>query len=194
MKYLYLLGAVFLWGNMMALPKVETPNTLNFLTVEICPENDSLTKAEVRKYIKTSIDITQLQNRLKAEKGGGHDVIQEFYEKRKTLIENVNWAEEKFENIEDRIFAVKSAIKMEGNLKSKAELDAEIAEIKQNPYYTSEQKSQVIALMRNHRNDIIESYIAPTKPDWPAVLAYQTELEHLTDFAAQNRSDPPKID
>ena len=158
------------------------------------PATPPLTKESVRHYIKTSIAVTKLQLKMRDQSGEGDEVIKEFYKKRKALLEAQGWTVEDFENTRDRIFIVQNAMEQESYLESKEEFEKEISEIKANTYFSAEQKSQVIELRRNDRNRILEEIIEPTKPDWPAVEAYQKELEHLGEYVAENRSDPPVVE
>lgn len=158
------------------------------------PTTTTLTKEKVRDYIKTRIVLSKLQIKMRGQSSQYDDVIKTFYKKRKVLLESRGWTIENFENTRDRIFVVLNAMEQEDNLKSEEEFEKEIAGINANAYYSEKQKSQVIEFKRNDRKRILEEVIKPTKPDWPAVKAYQKELDHLSDYVAENRSDPPVVD
>lgn len=173
--------------------KINAASKTASLNTQIQISEVPLTKERVRHFIKTSIAVTKLQLKMKSESGGGHEIIQEFHKKRKTLIESQGWSVEDFENTRDRIYNVQNAIDQEDSLKNEEEFQQEIAEIEGNSYFSEEQKSQVIKLLRDDRNRVLNEVIAPTKPDWPAVEAYKKELNHLVEYIAENRSDPPVL-
>lgn len=185
---------VFILGGVLSSPKIHAATSAVLFKIQNQLATSPLTKESVRRYIKTSIAITKLQLKMRDQSGDGNEVIKEFYQKRKVLLESRGWTVEDFENTRDRIFAVQYAMEQQNHLKSNEEFEQEIAEIKANAYFSAEQKSQVIELKRQYRNRVLEEVIEPTKPDWPAVEAYQKELEHLDDYVAENRSDPPVVE
>lgn len=184
---------VFILGGVLSSQKIYAETTAVLFKTQSQATTSPLSKENVRRYIKTSIAITKLQLKMREQSGDGDEVIKAFYKKRKVLLESQGWTVENFENTGDRIFTVLNAMEQEGYLESKKEFEKEIAEIKANTYLSTEQKSQIIALKRNDRNRILDEVIKPTKPDWPAVKAYHKELEHLGDYVAENRSDPPVV-
>lgn len=187
---IWVLYVFFLTGFLFPHAIQATTNSgIDTLQIQLAP----LTKEKVRDYIKTSVAITQLQNKMKANASQYENLIKTFYQKRKELLESRGWTVEGFEETQSRVFATKNAIREEARLKSEEEFEKEIAEINASPYFTEEQKSGIIEVEQSLRRHALEEIIQPTKPDWPAVKAYQKELEHLSDYAASNRADPPVL-
>jgi len=153
-----------------------------------------LSKEKVRHYIKTRILEFKLQKKMKAQTKQYENVIQEFYKKRKTLLQDQGWTVEEFEATQSRIFAVQNAMKTQASMTSEVYFKKEIAEVKSNNYLTETQKDKTIELMQLDRNNTIENGINPTKMDWSAVQAYRKELVHLVDYCSENRSDAPVLE
>lgn len=182
---------VFMLSGFLFAPQVQAETTSTPFKIQ--SQSKALTEATVRDYIKTSIAITELQQKMKSQADRYENVIQSFYKKREAFLKSKGWTVEEFENTQERILAAQYALEKNADLKSEKEFNKKIAEIESNSNYTAEQKSGIIEIERHDRKHTLEKIINPTKPDWPAVKAYQKELEHLTDYAAQNRSDPPVV-
>lgn len=159
------------------------------------PDSIVLTKQKVRDWIKTRIATAKLQNKMKANAAAYDDVVQAFFAKRKTLLESRGWTESDFEATEKRIGEVTSAMDMADDMaERKADHEKEIAEIKNNEYFSDEQKQEMIKALNKIREQKRKQYIEPTKPDWPAVKPYRPALEELTDWVAGNIPDPPVVE
>lgn len=185
---------VFILVGFLSSQKIDAKTT----TVLFKPQNQSvsppLTKESVREYIETRIAEYKLQKGMQDRASEYDSIIKTFYQKRKVLLESQGWIVEDFKNTGDRIFTVQNAMEQEIDLKSKEEFNKEISEIEANTYYSAEQKSQLIEFLSKDRRRVLEEVIEPTKPDWPAVKAYLKELDHLNDYLAGNRSDPPVLE
>lgn len=96
----------------------------------------------------------------------------------------------------------------EKDAEAMAELQAMITDIQISPYLTSEQKKEAIAAVKQAMgvtadNDTTamqdevyaaeQAAIDKTKADWLAVESWLEELDHLTGWAAGNRSDAPLV-
>ncbi|MDY0075754.1 MAG: hypothetical protein RBR87_00645 [Bacteroidales bacterium] len=152
-----------------------------------------LTEKSVRDFIETRIAEYKLQKEMEARANEYENVIKAFYQKRKDLIESRGWIIEDYENVNERVLIAQNAMEQELDLKREEALNREIAEIEANTFYSAEQKSQLIGFLRNDRKRILEEVIEPSKPDWPAVKAYLTELDQLEDYLAGNRPDAPVL-
>lgn len=182
---------VFILSGLLFSQQVQAKPTS--APIKIQSQSKALTKAIVRDYINTSVAIIKLQEKMKGQAGQYENVIQSFYKKREAFLKSKGWTVEEFENTQERILAAQYALEKNADFKSEKEFNKKIAEIESNSIYTAKQKSGIIEIERHDRKHTLEEIIKPTKPDWPAVKAYQKELEHLTDYAAQNRSDPPVV-
>lgn len=154
-----------------------------------------LTKHKVRDWIQTRIVTAKLQNKMKTNAAEYEDVVQAFFAKRKTLLQSRGWTEKEFEAVEKRIGAATSAMDMADEMaENKADHEKEITEIKNNEYFSDEQKQKMIKALNKIREQKRKQYIEPTKPDWPAVKPYWSTLEELTDWVAGNIPDPPVVE
>lgn len=153
-----------------------------------------LSKQKVRDWINTRIATAKLQNKLKANATDYDNVVQTFFTKRETLLQSKGWTVDEFEAVEKRINAATSAMDMADDLKnSKADHNQQLKVIKSNKYYSDKQKEQMIAAIRQVREQQKAQFIDPTKSDWSAVQPYRKTLEKLTDWVAGNIPNPPKV-
>lgn len=171
----------------------ENYRTESDISTQSALQQAPLTKEQVRHYIQTNVMEFKLQQKIKAQAALYENVIQEFYAQRKVMLEENGWNVEAYDATEERIFAAKNAIEMNSSMKSEAQFNIEIAEVKNNSYLTEEQKNQTIQLLRQDRENRITLFVNPFKADWPAVKPYLKELTHLTDYYAGNRSDAPVL-
>jgi hypothetical protein len=154
-----------------------------------------LTKQKVKDWIQTRIATAKLQNKMKANAAAYDDVVQAFFAKRKTLLQSRCWSESDFEATEKRIAAATSAMDMADDMaENKANHEKEITEIKNNEFFSDEQKQEMIKALQSIRDQKRSQFIEPTKPDWPAVKPYRSTLEKLTDWVAGNIPDPPVVE
>ncbi len=159
------------------------------------PDSTVLTKQKVRNWIQTRIATAKLQNKMKANASNYDDVVQAFFAKRKTLLQSRGWTVDEFEIVEKRIGAATSAMDMAGDMaENKADHEKEITEIKNNEFFSEEQKQEMIKALQSVRDQKRTRYIKPTKPDWPAVKPYRSTLKELTDWVAGNIPDPPVVE
>lgn len=165
----------------------------NELSTQVTPLQAPLTKEQVRHYIKTNILEFKLQQKMKSQADLYDNVIQEFYAKRKILLEQQGWTVEEYEAIEERIFIAQNALEMSASMGSDADFNKEIANVNSNTYLTEKQKSETIKLLRLDRENRLETFVNPSKKDWPAIKAYRKELDHLSDYYAENRPDAPVL-
>lgn len=157
--------------------------------------NDTgLTKSQVRDFIETRIETNKLQMQMKRNAAQYDDLPRAFFKKRSALLRERGWDPEDFEEVQKRVMAAQSALEIKDDIDAEApQRKEEHANIENNPYYSAEQKQQ----MHDAQDQMLEmrlQQIEPTKKDWPAVRPYREKLEHLTDWVAENRPDPPVLD
>lgn len=154
-----------------------------------------LTKQKVRDWIQTRIAVAKLQKKMKANAAEYDDVVQEFFAKRKTLLESQGWSVAEFDEAKKRINGVTSAMDTADKLaNSKADHEEQVEEIKGNDFYSDKQKEEMIKSLNMIREQQKSQFIEPTKPDWPAVNPYRSTLEKMTVWIAGNIPDPPVVE
>lgn len=153
-----------------------------------------LTEDKILKFMKSRMATFKLQSRMKAQADKYDNLIQEFYKRRKVLLQKQGWDVEDFEKTESRIYSAINALEKEASLKSDADFKKEIAEVKSNNYLSQKQKSETIELLKLDRKNVYNTFIKPYKLDWPAVKTYKSKLEHLTNYINGSRSDAPVLE
>lgn len=152
-----------------------------------------LTRAEVADFLRTEIRITEKQQEMKANAAEYDDVIRAFYDWRDKYLVAQGWTVERFEAVRERVFAAHSALDTIEELeKERPAREEEIAEIRNNNYFTPEQKERMIAGLRQV-DAARRAQAEQSKADWPAVRAWRAELRQLVAWAAGNSARPPVI-
>lgn len=154
-----------------------------------------LERQHVRDYIRLRIETHQLQQKMKANADQYDSVIQAFYERRAALLKQEGWSADAFDALQKRIMHVESALEtVADSAEYRAERREQLESIEQSTHMTEAQKKQMRAQVARQDSIRQAQLIEPTRRDWPAVRPYLDALEHLTDYVAQNRSDPPSLD
>lgn len=152
-----------------------------------------LTREQVVEYIEARIASHRLQMEMKANADRYDNVIRSFYEKREAMLAERGLTVEEFERRQERISAVKSAMReAEKRERNAPKLAEKKKQIRDNPHFTKEQKRQLIQA-EEKLHDYATPLIEQTRPDWPAVEPYRDELEQLTGWVAGNVDEPPEI-
>lgn len=174
--------------------------TLLFIVTSLLPalsaaaDRAPLTRAEVADFLRTEIRITEKQKEMKAHAAQYDDVIRAFYDWRDRYLVEQGWTVKRFENVRERVFAANSALDTLDDLaEEKPAREQEIAGIRNNNYFTPEQKEQMIAGLRQvdaARREQAER----SKADWPAVRAWREEFKQYVQWGSGNSDTPPVID
>ncbi|SHF57553.1 hypothetical protein SAMN05444483_101645 [Salegentibacter echinorum] len=178
-------------------PKIQNKTISECLLQKSCVivvQEVPLTEDKILKFMKSRMATFELKRRMKSQANKYENLIQEFYKKRKGLLQNHGWDVDDFEDTESRIYAAINAMETKASLKSEADFKKEIAEVEANSYLSQKQKAETIKLLKLDRNNIKETFINPSRTDWPAVKIYKNKLEHLTNYINGNRPDAPVIE
>ena len=155
----------------------------------------ALTRQDVRDYIRLRIDIHQKQEEMKANADQYDGVINAFFQWQSDFLQERGRSRESFEALEKRIMAAEKALEMVADsAQYRAQLRNNRKAIRMSEHYSDAEKKE--ALAQYARQDSIRQarHIDPTRRDWPAVRPYVEALEHLTNYVALNRPDPPDLD
>ena len=154
----------------------------------------ALSKEKVRNWIKIRMQVAELQMEMKENAGSYENVVEDFYGERRNLLISLGWSVSEFDEVKERIHATISAMNIADELADGQEKhEKEVAEIRENTFYTDSQKEEIIEGLKTMREFQREQYIEPTKVDWPAVRPYKEIFEEVTSWMAGNRSHPPEL-
>ena len=155
----------------------------------------ALTRQDVRDYIRLRIETHQLQQKMKANADQYDDVIQAFFRRRAALLKKEGRAPDAFDALQKRIMRAEKALEMVADsAEYRTQRRNNRKAVEMSKHYSEAEKEE--ALAQYARQDSIRQarHIDPTRRDWPAVRPYEDALEHLVDYVALNRSDPPDLD
>lgn len=174
--------------------------TFLFIVTSLLPalaasaDRTPLTRAEVADFLRTEIQVTRKQMEMKAHAAQYDDVIRAFYDWRDRHLVEQGWTVQRFKEVRERVFAANSALDTLDDLAAeKPAREEEIAGIRDNPYFTPEQKEQMIAGLQQvdaARREQAER----SKADWPAVRAWREEFKQYVQWGNGNIDTPPVID
>lgn len=154
-----------------------------------------LTKQKVKDWLHTRIAVAKLQKQMKNNASSYDNVVQEFYAKRTDLLQSKGWAVDEFDAVKKRIQAAIAAMDISEELEeSRADHEKEIADIRENSFYSDEQKQELINALSKIREQKRAQFIEPTKPDWPVVKPYRSVFRKMTSWIAGNSSTIPVIE
>ena len=163
------------------------------LAVSAVAQAAPLTEAQVTDYIETRIATNRLQMDMKANADQYDNVVQSFYKKRKTLLNNRGWTVSDFESVQSRVLRARSAMDLEVNLEKLEAQNDETLESMRAAGHIPEDKLEEMAQAMDAMEQAQREQVDATRPDWPAVKPYLDELEQLTDWIAGNTSEPPTL-
>jgi len=155
----------------------------------------ALTRQDVRDYIRLRIATHQKQEEMKANADQYDGVINAFFEWKSEFLQECGRTRESFNALQRRIMDAETAMEM---VADSAEYQTQLRNnrkaIRMSKHYSDAEKKE--ALAQYARQDSIRQarHIDPTRRDWPAVRPYLDALEHLKNYVALNRSDPPDLD
>jgi len=155
----------------------------------------ALTRQDVRDYIRLRIVFHEKQEEMKANADQYDDVIYAFFQWQSEYLQERGSSRERFEALERRIMDAEKALEMVADsAEYRTRLQNNRRAIEMSEHYSDAEKEE--ALAQYARQDSIRQarHIDPTRRDWPAVRPYEDALEHLTDYVALNRPDPPNLD
>ena len=155
----------------------------------------ALTRQDVRDYIRLRIAIHEKQQEMKAHGDQYDDVIYAFFQWQSEYLQERGRSRERFEALEKRIMAAERALEMVADsAEYQTRLQNNREAIEMSEHYSDAEKEE--ALAQYARQDSIRQarHIDPTRRDWPAVRPYEEALEHLVNYVALNRPDPPNLD
>lgn len=108
------------------------------------------------------------------------------YDKRKGLLESLGWTVEEFDERKERIQAIISMDTVDDMEADKEEYKKQILEIRENNFYSDQQKRKLIESMEKMQSQKKELLINTTKKDWPAVAPYIEMIKHMNAWIARN--------
>jgi len=153
-----------------------------------------LQRQHVRDYIRLRIETHQLQQKIKANADQYASPRQVFVWRRATLLKQEGWSPDAFDALKKRTTRAETAPEMVADsAEYQADRQQQLQTIEESPHMTEKQKAEMRAQLAR-QDSIRQARIEPTRRDWPAVRPYHEGLEHLTDYVAQNRPDPPEMD
>jgi hypothetical protein len=153
-----------------------------------------LQRQHVRDYIRLRVESHQLQEKMKANADQYDALIQAFYERRAALLKKEGWTADAFDALQERIMRAETALEMVADsAEYRAQQQADIRAFKQSPHMTAEERKEALAEVARMDSIRQARHIDPTRRDWPAVRPYLDALEHLVDYVALNRPDPPNM-
>jgi hypothetical protein len=155
----------------------------------------TLTRQDVRDYIRLRIEIHQKQEEMKANADQYDGVIHAFFQWQSEFLQARGRSRESFEALEKRIMAAETAMEMVADsAEYRTRLRTNRKAIRMSEHYSDAEKEE--ALAQYARQDSIRQarHIEPTRRDWPAVRPYLDALDHLTSYVGLNRPDPPDLD
>jgi len=148
----------------------------------------------VRDYIRLRIETHQLQKKMEANADQYDNVRQAFFRRRAKLLKREEWGPDAFDALRKRITRAETALDMVADsAQYRADRKQQLQTIEESPHLTEKQKARMRAQL-TRQDSVRQARIEPTRRDWPAVHPYLDALEHLTDYVAGNRPDPPKLD
>lgn len=155
----------------------------------------ALTRQDVRDYIRLRIAIHQKQEEMKANADEYDGVIRAFFQWQSEYLQERGRSRESFEALEKRIMKAETAMEMVADsAEYRKQLQNDRKAIKMSKHYTDEEKAEALAQIARQDSIRQARHIDPTRRDWPAVRPYLDALEHLTNYVALNRPDPPDLD
>jgi hypothetical protein len=154
----------------------------------------ALQRQHVRDYIRLRIETHQLQMQMKANPDQYDNLNQAFIRRRAKLLKQEGWSPDAFDALKKRVTRAETTLEMVADsAEYQADRQQQLQTIEESPHMTEKQKAKMRAQMAR-QDSIRQARIEPTRRDWPAVRPYHDGLEHLTDYVARNRPDPPKMD
>jgi len=155
----------------------------------------ALNRQDVRDYIRLRIAIHQKQEAMKANADQYSDVIHAFFQWQSDYLQERGMTREQFESLEKRIMRAETAMEMVADsAEYRAERERDLKSIEMSKHMTASEKEEMRTQMARMDSIRQARHIDPTRRDWPAVRPYLDALEHLVDYVALNRSDPPSVD
>ena len=155
----------------------------------------ALTRQNVRDYIRLRVDIHQKQQKMKANADQYEDVINAFFQWQSEFLQKQGWTRKSFEALEKRIMSAERALEMVADsAEYRAQQEQQLKAVEMSKHMTEEEKETIRAEYAKQDSIRNARHIDPTRRDWPAVRPYEDALEHLVDYVALNRSDPPKLE
>ena len=154
-----------------------------------------LQRQHVRDYIRLRIETHQLQQKMKANASQYDDVIQAFFTRRAALLKKEGWGPDAFDALQKRIMRAEKALEMVADsVEYRTRLQNKRKAVERSKHYSDTEKEEALAQIARQDSIRRARHIDPTRRDWPAVRPYEDALEHLVDYVALNRSDPPDLD
>lgn len=155
----------------------------------------ALTRQDVRDYIRLRIDIHQKQEEMKANADQYDGVINAFFQWQSEYLQEHGRSRESFEALERRIMDAETAMEMVADsAEYRTRLQNNRKAIRMSKHYSDAEKAEALAQIAKQDSIRQARHIDPTRRDWPAVRPYVDALEHLTNYVALNRPDPPDLD
>jgi len=150
-----------------------------------------LDRSHIRDYIRLRTDIHQMQEEMKANADQYDDVIHAFFQRQAQFLQSEGWTQDGFDSVEQRIMAAKGAMKWAADSTRRRK---RIENIKQMTHLDAETRQEMRASFIKQDSLYRAQHIAPSRRDWAAVRPYLDGLQHLNDYVAKNRPDPPRLE
>jgi len=155
----------------------------------------ALTRQDVRDYTRLRIATHQKQEEMKANADQYDGVINAFFEWESEFLQKRGRTRDSFNALQRRIMDAETAMEMVADSAAyQTRLRNNRKAVRMSEHYSDAEKKE--ALAQYARQDSIRQarHIDPTRRDWPAVRPYLDALEHLKNYVALNRPDPPELD
>jgi hypothetical protein len=150
-----------------------------------------LQRSHVRDYIRLRTDIHQMQEKMKANADQYDDVIHAFFQRQAQFLQSEGWTQDGFDAVEQRILAAKGAMDWAADSTQRRK---ELEGISQMTGLDAETRQELRRATIREDSLHRARHIAPSRRDWPAVRPYLEGLQHLNDYVAKNRPDPPRLE
>lgn len=177
-RYAALLSLLLLLGSVLPAVHAQAPD-------------GPLQRSHVRDYIRLRTDIHQMQEKMKANADQYDDVIHAFFQRQAQFLQSEGWTQDGFDSVEQRILAAKGAMEWAAD---STQRQKRIENIKQMTHLDADTRQEMRASFIKQDSLQRAQHIAPSRRDWPAVRPYLEGLQHLNDYVAKNRPDPPRLD
>ena len=155
----------------------------------------ALTRQDVRDYIRLRIAIHQKQEEMKANADEYDGVIHAFFQWKSEYLQERGRSRESFNALERRIMDAETAMEMAADSAAYHQRRQQTRQaIKTSPHTSDAEKAEALAQLARQDSIRQARHIAPTRRDWPTVRPYLDALDHLKNYVALNRPDPPDLD
>lgn len=158
------------------------------------PESDiRLTESNMKDWIKTRIETNKIQLEFKRNADQYDDLPVAYFKARNQWLESVGKDPEEWDEFSEWIYGVYSALDEQRDIdEEKSRLSAELEEIDNNEFLTTEQKE----MMKSGMTQVLdkrEEVLEPFRDDFPVAVKFEDTFNKLNLWISGNTADPPSI-